>query len=120
MLTINGVQYQSSDGLLAICWVMAAIAIVATIAFVAYIIGAASDAKRVSEATAELEAGMTRGEVIELLSPNVPFAPKNYTVDSDGSMTFIVERGGFNVVTKRIRAYFSEDDRLVSWETLPY
>lgn len=93
---------------------------IAMIAFLVYIVGAASDAKRVSEATAELEVGMTRGEVIELMSPNIPFAPKNYTVDSDGSMTFIVERGGFNVVTKRIRAYFGEDDRLVKWETLPY
>jgi hypothetical protein len=120
MLTIDGVQYQNADGLIALCWVVAIVAIIATVAFLVYIAGAMSDAKRVSEATAELEVGMTRGKVIELMSPNIPFAPKNYTVDSDGSMTFIVERGGFNVVTKRVRAYFGEDDRLVKWETLPY
>ncbi len=118
MLTLEASYDPSADGALVFCWIMFAIMIVAMIVLFIWLIGSASDAKRVSEATATLEIGMSRGEVIETLSPNVPFMPKNYTVDSDGSMIFIVERGGFNVVTKRVKTYFDKDDRLSRWETL--
>lgn len=120
MLTLDG----GIDGMAAFCWAMAAVSSIAMIAlmiaFLIWAIGTASDAKRVSEATDKLRVGMTRSEVIETLSPNAPLVPKNYTADSDGSMTFIVERGGFNAVTKRVRVEFDDAGKLIRWITLPY
>ena len=75
----------------------------------------------------ELRVGMTRGEVIYVMTNHVtekhPYllGPdySGYSTDSDGTMHFTIRQGAW-VEKERLVVYFDENNKVKSWDSMTF
>ena len=83
-------------------------------------------ARKCRASTDELRVGMTRGEVIYIMTnhvvekfPSLFVDYDSYSTNSNGTMIFTIRQGAY-VVKERLVVYFDENDEVASWRSMTF
>jgi hypothetical protein len=114
----------ANDGVLIFCWILIALLLIfLLIVCPIWFYHAHTEVKRISTASSdELQVGMTREEVIDIMTNHAFMGScvKNYSTDSDGTMYFITKYGSFGIAQERLVVEFNKNNKVKSWHTIPF